>query len=117
MQAKAILDKAEVLLLDPTNVRWPRNQLLDYLNDGQREVVIYRPDASMEDRVVALVDASTRQTLPANGLRLLDVVRNMGTDGATPGAPLLTGKFLTRKFQIGMAPNRKALLNIILLTR
>jgi hypothetical protein len=57
---------------------------LDWLNDAQRAVVLVRPDASSVVQNIALV-AGTKQSIPATASRLLGVVRNMGSDGATPG--------------------------------
>jgi len=82
--AQTIISRASVLLQDTNNVRWPQAELLEWLNDGQREVVSLRPDAYPTVGNVTLV-AGTRQTLPPEGIMLVDVVRNMGTDGTTPG--------------------------------
>lgn len=57
---------------------------LDYLNDAQRALMIVRPDANAVTESVKLV-AGTRQTLPNDSLRLLDVSRNMGIDGTVVG--------------------------------
>jgi hypothetical protein len=57
---------------------------LDLLNDAQRAVVLARPDANSVTESIQLA-AGTRQALPAGALRLLDVSRNMGSDGLTPG--------------------------------
>ena len=88
MQANIILGRAYVLLNDITNIRWPATELLGYLNDGQRQIVVYRPDASVSNATVALVAGSTKQTIPAGGIRVIDVVRNMGA-GSTPGRPVI----------------------------
>jgi len=84
MQASSILSRVQDILQDTTGARWPEPELLRYLSDAQREVVLHKPDASSDNRVIPCV-AGTRQTIPADGLRLLDVVRNMGTTGNTPG--------------------------------
>lgn len=60
---------------------------LQFLNDGQRAVVIVRPDANAVTQAVQLVPG-TRQSLPAGGLRLLDVTRNMGSAGTTAGSAI-----------------------------
>lgn len=57
---------------------------LDWLNDAQRAVVLVRPDANTVVQNITLA-AGTRQALPAGGLRLLGVARNMGANGNTPG--------------------------------
>lgn len=84
LTAQSIVDKAEQILQDATNVRWTEAELLGWLNDGQRQIALMRPDASVTNGNITLV-AGTKQSLPASGLRLLDVVRNMGVGGATAG--------------------------------
>jgi hypothetical protein len=79
----SIIDKAQIILQDTTGIRWPDDELLGWLNDGQREIVIFKPNAFVKNQAVALV-AGTKQTLPADGVQLIDVVRNMG-GGTTPG--------------------------------
>lgn len=83
--AQAIIDKAVIQLTDLTAVRWTRAELLKWLNDGQRQIVVVQPTASNEVVSLALA-AGTRQSLPADGWLLLDVYRYMGTDGLTPGS-------------------------------
>lgn len=82
---QSLVTKAQTLLQDTTSVRWPRDELLGYLNDGQRDIVIVRPEASVTNASKALVAGSTKQTLPADAVVLIDVVRNMGAAGTTPG--------------------------------
>jgi hypothetical protein len=82
--AEAILGRAATIIQDETGTRWPPEELLKWLNDGQREVVMLKPDAYAQNESVALV-SGTKQTIPANGIALIDVVRNMGTTGTTPG--------------------------------
>lgn len=85
MLVSAIVNRATQLLQDTTNIRWPESELVNWLNDGQREIVLLRPDASVTNGPVTLTANSTKQTLPAGGIRLLDVMRNLGVDGLTPG--------------------------------
>lgn len=80
----SLLVRAGDLLQDVTNIRWTEDELLRWLNDGQRAIVLERPEATAVNTPVLLV-AGTKQTLPALGLRLLDLPRNMGVGGATPG--------------------------------
>lgn len=80
----SIIQKAQTLLLDATGVRWPSSELLGWLNDGQREIVVFKPNASIKHQSVKLV-AGTRQSLPSDGVQLIDIPCNMGSDGATPG--------------------------------
>lgn len=74
-------------LQDAQFVRWTIDELLGYLNQGQVEVALYKPNASVTSIAYQLTQGS-KQTLPSGGLSLIDVVRNMGTDGATPGAAI-----------------------------
>ena len=82
--AQSIIDKAEATLNDDTNVRWTAVELLGHLNDGQRELVAFKPDANSVNAVLPLV-RGTRQSLPGNGVQLLKVIRNMGVSGTSPG--------------------------------
>lgn len=76
--AQSIIRRAVETLNDTTSVRWPVAELVRYLNDGQREVGTYRPDALVSGATHTL-NAGSRQTLPANGIKLLDIVRNDST--------------------------------------
>lgn len=80
----SVVSRVATLLQDATNIRWPQAELLDYLNDGQREIVLYKPNAFVKNSSVKLI-TGTKQTIPADGVQLIDVVRNLGTSGTTPG--------------------------------
>lgn len=80
-----IVLRARVDLSDPNATRWSDQDLLNYLNDGQREIAILKPDASTALRVFPLAVGSTAQALPNDALRLIDITRNMGADGGVPG--------------------------------
>lgn len=90
--------RAAALLHDVTYDRWTQAEHLTYINDGQKEISLIKPDAYVVNVAYQLV-AGTKQSIPdgtssfqdpssstiAAGIQLLDVVRNMGTDGLTPG--------------------------------
>lgn len=82
--AKSIIDKASVQLLDPQNIRWTRSELLGWLNDGQRQIVMMAPNATNKVATVAL-ESGTRQNIPEDGWTLIEVIRYMGTDGQKAG--------------------------------
>ncbi len=83
--ARAVIEKAQIILQDTTGVRWPsETELLGWLNDGQLEVMVFKPNANVKNTAVKLV-AGTKQALPDDGVQLIDMVRNMGTNGTTPG--------------------------------
>lgn len=76
MLASAIIDRVTIILQDETNVRWPRAELLKWLNDSQREIVLARPDSLAENATITLV-AGSKQSIPNTAIQLLDVVRNV----------------------------------------
>jgi hypothetical protein len=78
-----IIDRCARLLYDPTNIKWSRSELLDYLNGGQRAIAVAAPTTLATVGVMQCVSGS-RQTIPSGGWLLLDVIRNM-TGGTTPG--------------------------------
>ena len=82
--AQGIINKAKILLQDTTSIRWPETELLDWLNDGQREIASLRPDVSNKTALHTLV-AGTKQALAAEAAALIEVRRNMGVNGTTPG--------------------------------
>lgn len=73
--AKDIIRRAVETLQDNTSIRWPVNELVRYLNDGQREVVLYRPDAMVTSAEITCV-AGTKQNIPVGGSKLIEVIRN-----------------------------------------
>lgn len=70
-----ILKRCNTLLNDKVWARWPKQELLDYYNDAVRAIVLLRPDANTVDLEFSCV-AGTKQALPSDALRLIDVVRN-----------------------------------------
>lgn len=101
--AQSVIRRCVETLQDPTSIRWPVAELVRYLNDGQREVALYRPDSMGTSATMTCV-VGTKQSLPANGAKLIEVVRNVtGTkkavrltnreilDAQTPGWHNLAG--------------------------
>lgn len=80
-----IISRVQDTLQDTTSVRWPEAELLRYINDAQREIVNFRPDASATHANIQLI-TGTEQDLPSGGLRLIKVTRNMsGTASSSTG--------------------------------
>lgn len=77
-----IIDRASIILQDSTHVRFPEQELLKFFNDAQKEVVLLRPDANMQNATMTCV-AGSKQTIPAAGLRLVNVIRNDGGRAVT----------------------------------
>lgn len=85
--AQSIITRARKLFHDDTGVRWPDQECLDWLNDGQREIVLLKPNAYSVNAVVQLVPG-TKQSIPQTGIQLIDIVRNMtgvAPNFTTPG--------------------------------
>ena len=81
MLASDIINRARVVLNDGDSVRWLDPEMMQWLTDGQRTIVLVRPDASVSNEVLTLV-AGTQQAIPPTyGYRLLDVVRNVSSSG------------------------------------
>ena len=81
-----LITRVQDTLQDTTSVRWPEAELLRYINDAQREIVNFRPEASSKTANLQLV-TGTLQTLPTEGLRLIKVTRNMSdASGGATGA-------------------------------
>lgn len=79
-----LIDKARRILQDTTTggTRWLDAELLGWINDAQREIVLIKPNSNS---VVASDDlaAGSKQSLPAGGLTLLSIIRNTGTQDST----------------------------------
>jgi hypothetical protein len=99
--AQTIINKAAIQLTDIANVRWTRAELLSWLNDGMRQIVLIQPSATSTTASKLLV-AGTRQTLPAGGWLLLQVYRNLGLDGTTPGRAI---RIISRELLDGFNPD------------
>jgi len=75
-----IIGKAQTVLQDTSATRWSTTELLSWLNDGQREICLLKPSVSATNQSVALV-AGTKQDIPAGGLQVLRIVRNLTSTG------------------------------------
>jgi hypothetical protein len=89
--ANTILTRVRSQLIDdgltrlpPGPVRWTDDELLRWLSDGQRTLVAMDPALGEITAPLAL-SQGTKQVLPVGAFMLLDIKRNMGTDGETPG--------------------------------
>jgi hypothetical protein len=77
VSVQSIVDRVQITLQDTTGVRWPvTSELVLWVNDAQREIALFKPDASAKNTTVTLA-AGTKQSIPNDGNRLLRVVRNM----------------------------------------
>lgn len=83
MIAGDILTRAGDTLLDASFVRWTQAELLRYLNDGRYEMAQLRPDLYSKIATLTLV-SGTLQSIPNEGYRFLDGIRNIKADNS-PG--------------------------------
>jgi len=94
--ASSILQRCVDTLQDTTSVRWPVPELVRYLNDGQREVVLYRPDAMVTTSNFACA-AGSKQELDKNNnslgaAKLIEITRNVNTAESHYGAVRLVNR-------------------------
>ena len=112
-RASEITSKAGIILQDTTHVRWPLAELYQWINDGQREVVMYKPEACVINEVINLEGGLTKQQLRApndtNGVarvpvRLLELTRNYGlvSKSSTPGKAI---RFIDRTVMDAQNPD------------
>ena len=73
--AQSIVKRAATVLKDKTGVRWPADELVEWLIDFERELAVFRPDAYAVVESVALI-AGFQQSLPATCARLIDIPSN-----------------------------------------
>lgn len=108
--AQSVIQRVVGTLQDTGSVRWTVPELVRYLNDGQREIIVQRPDAMATNASLTLV-AGTKQTIPTGATKLIDVVRNTGgskravrictrsaLDAQTPNWHAMTGVTEIRHF-------------------
>ena len=82
---QSVVDRAQTVLQDTTGVRWPVvSELVLWVNDAQREIALFKPDATAVNATVTLA-TGTKQTIPDAGNRLLNVVRNMSAASSGTG--------------------------------
>jgi hypothetical protein len=82
-----LIQRAGFLLQDESHVRWTVAELISWINEGAGALVTVRPSAGSKLVVLTLV-AGTQQQLDDDVVQLLDVVRNVGADGVTPGGAI-----------------------------
>ena len=81
MQCSVVLAQVRYTLNDPSAATWSDStHLIPALNDALRALVSVRPDASATT-AVRLLSQGTQQSIPADGTRLLRIIRNAGESG------------------------------------
>ena len=99
---QSIVDKTQIILQDTSAIRWPESELVDWVNDAQRAIVLIKPDSSATNTTVTLA-TGTKQAIPAGGNRLLSVIRNMSA--ASSGNGGRTIRIVDREVLDAQAPD------------
>lgn len=85
----AVLDKAAIILQDSAGVRWNKStEMIGWLDDGQREIVLLKPEASIRNEAITLTASESKQSIPTGGIQFMKLTRNMGANGTTAGMPI-----------------------------
>tara|TARA_X000001382_G_scaffold5992_1_gene4868 strand:+ start:5953 stop:6633 length:681 start_codon:yes stop_codon:yes gene_type:complete len=80
----SVIDRVQATIQDTVGIRWPESELVLWVNDAQREIVLFKPDANAANETITLVDG-TKQSIPTDGNRLLRVIRNMSSSSGGNG--------------------------------
>jgi hypothetical protein len=72
-----IMNRAAYVLNDAGLTRWTPQEMLLWVNDGQREVVLNKPSANTDTVAIALA-AATEQAVPATATQIVQILRNTG---------------------------------------
>ena len=73
------INRVSTKVVDTTKTRWTSLELLSDFNDAVLAVVNRRPDANIQNTSFNVTLNKSKQSLPANGLRWIDVVSNEDT--------------------------------------
>ena len=103
VSVQSVVNRVQTVIQDTTGVRWPAaSELVLWVNDAQREIALIKPDASATNETVTLV-TGTKQSIPAVGNRLLQVVRNMSA--ASSGTGKRSVRLVGRTVLDGQSPD------------
>ena len=91
ISAQSIIQRVVKTLNDETSIRWTIPELARYFNDGMREIAALRPD-SMSTRTNHQLVAGYKQSIPANGTKLIDI--NANATGSKSAVTLVASAIL-----------------------
>lgn len=78
---------AAVVLNDTSNVRWSEDELVYWVNEAIKQIAVLLPETNAVTVEIQLVEG-TKQSVPSDAIRLIDVLRNTGVDGGVPSSPI-----------------------------
>jgi len=83
-----LIDMALDQVQDEDRGLWDYQDLINWYNFGTRQIVSIDPRANPITVAMKLA-IGIKQTIPPGGIALLNVIRNMGVDGETPGRAIV----------------------------
>ncbi len=80
-----LIDEVRRTIHDETaTFRWSDAELIDYINAGQRQIVVLVPEANLSETVADTgADLVSRQLLPAGGIKFIKATTNYADNGTT----------------------------------
>ena len=84
VSAKNVLTRAQTVLQDSGAVRWPLTELVNWLNDGLKEICMLKPNAMASTAVIPL-SVGTLQSIPEEYSILIRAWNNCDADGTPTG--------------------------------
>lgn len=81
--ASQIIDAAARELYDVDNINWSRTELLGFLSEAEKQIVILQPQNNSTIGTIDLVPGC-QQAIPSGAYSLIDVYHNVAADGETP---------------------------------
>ena len=85
--ASDVITQAAAIYQDTGYDRVTALDWVRHLNTAIKRLIGLRPDAYYKTTTMQLASGAL-QELPSEAIRLIDITRNMGSDGATPGTPI-----------------------------
>jgi len=85
-----LIDEVRRIIHDESAAfRWADAELIDYINAGQRTIVVLVPEANLVETVVDLTTSRiARQSIPSGGIKFIKATQNYADDGTTPQGTL-----------------------------
>lgn len=103
MKARDLFERVQTIIQDEDGTRWPLSELCNWLNDGQRAAVEYKPTASTATVRLDL-KAGARQELRYPYISILRIMGNQNTE-QSDGSPRRVPTTADRDMLAAFAPD------------
>jgi len=100
MKFSALASKVSEILTDTTNVTWTLPNVQEWLAESERQIILLRPDANAVSEELEPADSVSKQTIPSDSFRLLDIPHNV-----VSGSPGRAITIIQRSFLDDLDPN------------